>query len=93
MALFEFPMEMRILRYLNRYDAIIKSEIAKDLDVTYSHTVKLLFDLEKEGLVIFSASGRFSQVSLTPKGRELAELLDKVMSYRNIPVVIQRGVR
>lgn len=93
MALFEFPMEMRILRYLNRYDAIIKSEIAKDLDVTYSHTVKLLFDLEKEGLVIFSASGRFSRVSLTPKGRELAELLDKVMSYRNIPVVIQRGVR
>jgi DNA-binding MarR family transcriptional regulator len=88
----EFPFWMKVLRYLNRYDDVIKTSIAKELDVTYSHIVKLLADLHKEGLVSFRVDGRSMFVTLTPKGKSLAQDIDKVMTSRNIPVVVQRGV-
>lgn len=89
----EFPYWMRVMRYLNRYDAVIKTHIAKELDVTYSHVVKLLSQMKKDGKVSFRSDGRTMVVSLTPKGREEAEDVDRIMTRRNIPVVVQRGVR
>jgi DNA-binding MarR family transcriptional regulator len=88
----EFPFWMKVLRYLNRYDSVIKTNIAKELDVTYSHIVKLLADLQRESLVSFRTEGRTMIVTLTPKGKSLAEMVDKLMTSRNIPVRIQRGV-
>jgi DNA-binding MarR family transcriptional regulator len=83
---------MKVMRFLNRYENVIKTHISRELDVTYSHIVKLLAELQREGLVSFKFEGRSSLVTLTPKGKILAQDIDKVMTSRNIPVVVQRGV-
>lgn len=86
-----FPLWMKVLRYLNRYDSVIKTVIAKELDVTYSHIVKLCNELEREKLIVSEKDGRTMIVSLTPKGKLLAEDIDKIMTSRNVKVKIQRG--
>lgn len=88
----QFPFWMRVLRYLNRYDSVIKTNIAKELDVTYSHIVKLCNELEREKLVASKKDGRTMIITLTPKGKSLAEDIDKIMTARNIQVRVQRGV-
>lgn len=92
MIVLEFPYWMKVLRYLNRYDDdVYPSQVAKELDVTYSHTTKIMSMLEDDGLLSFKFYGRTKFVSLTVKGKVLADLIDKLMSNRNIPVKIQRS--
>ena len=83
---------MRVLRYLNRYDVVYESQIAKELDITYSHVVKIMNMLKVDGSITFRRDGRTKYVSLTPKGKVLAKLVDDLMSNRNVPVRVQRGV-
>ena len=88
----DFPYWMYVLRYLNRYsDDVYQSQVSKELDVTYSHTVKIMDVLHKDGLLSFRAEGRIKFVSLTVKGKVLADLIDKLMTNCNIE--IKRGVR
>lgn len=51
------------------------SQLAKDAECTYSHTVHLLQKFEKYKLVVFEKQGRLKLVALTKKGRKIAELL------------------
>lgn len=46
--------------------------LSKDVDCTYSHTVKLLDQFKTFGLVSFEKKGRIKIVKLTPDGEELA---------------------
>ena len=90
---FDFPFWMRIIRFLNRYDAdVFESQVAKELDITHSHTAKIIMLFYRDGLVEFRAVGRTKFILLTPKGKVLAELVDKLMTNRDVPVKIQRGV-
>ena len=57
-----------------RYGSIL----AKEVDCTYSHAVKILQELEKIGLVQFEKKGRIKLIKLTKKGLEVADLIDKV---------------
>jgi len=50
------------------------SQLAKDAQCTYSHTVHLLQKFEKQGLVNFQKKGRLKLVNLTKKGAKVAEL-------------------
>ncbi len=52
-----------------RYGSIL----AKEVDCTYSHTVKILQSLEKLGLVVFEKKGRIKLIKLTKKGEEVAD--------------------
>jgi hypothetical protein len=47
--------------------------------------------LKSDGLVSFRFDGRIKFVSLTVKGKLLADLIDKLMTNRNVE--IRRGVR
>lgn len=49
------------------------SALSKDVDVTYSHTVKCLQEMKKMDLVHFKKKGRKKIVKLTEDGKELAE--------------------
>jgi predicted transcriptional regulator len=54
------------------------SILAKDVDCTYSHAVKILQTLEKLGLVVFEKQGRIKIIKLTKKGRDVADSIETI---------------
>ena len=57
-----------------RYGSIL----AKEVDCTYSHAVKILQTLEKLGLVVFEKQGRIKLIKLTKKGQGIADYIDNI---------------
>ncbi len=57
-----------------RYGSIL----AKEVDCTYSHAVKILQTLEELGLVEFEKKGRIKVIKLTKKGQEAAEAIENI---------------
>lgn len=64
-----------ILQLLQENTKRYASILAKEVDCTYSHTVRILQEFQKKGLVTFQKKGRQKLVTLTKKGREIAENL------------------
>jgi len=54
------------------------SVLAKEVDCTYSHAVKILQGLEKMGLVTFEKKGRIKLIKLTKKGIEVADHIERI---------------
>jgi predicted transcriptional regulator len=50
--------------------------IAKNIDTTYAHTLRILSKLEKLGLIRFEKAGRIKLVRLTRVGEKSAEVLE-----------------
>ena len=67
---------MIALRKLSRvrYGSIL----AKEVDCTYSHAVKILQILEELGLVTFEKRGRIKLIKLTKKGIDIADHISKI---------------
>lgn len=63
-----------LLKAQNNYP----SQLAKDAQCTYSHTVHLLQKFEKQKLVNFEKQGRLKLVHLTKKGEKIAELFKDI---------------
>lgn len=61
----------------NRYGSIL----AKEVDCTYSHTVKILQEMEKASLVTFEKHGRIKVIKLTDKGQKIAEGIEKIKNW------------
>ena len=57
--------------------------LAKEVDCTYSHAVKILQTLEELGLVLFEKKGRIKLIKLTKKGEEIAENIDSIRRQLN----------
>ena len=53
--------------------------LSKQAECTYSHTVKILGNLQKLGLVEFEKTGRIKKVRLTDDGLEIANNLDAIV--------------
>lgn len=58
----------------NRYGSIL----AKEVDCTYSHAVKILQEMEKAKLVEFEKQGRIKVIKLTENGNRVAEYIEKI---------------
>jgi len=54
------------------------SVLAKEVDCTYSHAVKILQTLEDLKLVDFEKKGRIKLIKLTKKGREIADAIEDI---------------
>jgi predicted transcriptional regulator len=54
------------------------SVLAKEVDCTYSHAVKILQEMEKSKLVSFEKKGRIKTIKLTDNGDKVAEYIEKV---------------
>lgn len=54
------------------------SLLAKEVDCTYSHAVKILQCLERLGLVVFERKGRTKLIKLTKRGQEIAESIENI---------------
>ena len=58
----------------NRYGSIL----AKEVDCTYSHVVKILQEMERAKLVLFEKHGRIKDIKLTDSGNKVAEHIEKI---------------
>lgn len=59
------------------------SLLAKEVDCTYSHAVKILQNLEALGLVVFEKKGRTKLIKLTKKGQEVADNIENIKRVLN----------
>jgi len=58
----------------NRYGSVL----AKEVDCTYSHAVKILQEMEKAKLVSFEKAGRIKTIRLTENGDKIAENIERI---------------
>lgn len=69
---------MMLITLMNAKEGTYASSLAKKIDCTYSHVVKILQEMEKANLVNFNKQGRLKILTLTKKGEKVAELIDQV---------------
>jgi len=69
---------MMLVHLKNSNGSVYASSVAKKIDCTYSHVVKILQEMEKEGLINFEKTGRLKLLSLTKKGEQVAEKIDSI---------------
>jgi predicted transcriptional regulator len=69
---------MILVHLKNSKNEVYASSVAKRVDCTYSHVVKILQEMEKSDLIRFEKTGRLKLLTLTKKGQEIAEKLDAV---------------
>ena len=71
-------LAMMLLGLRNAKAGVYASSLAKQIDCTYSHVVKILQQMEKSGLVNFEKHGRLKLLTLTKNGSEVADHIDRV---------------
>lgn len=69
---------MMLVNLRNAKNEVYASNLAKQIDCTYSHVVKILQQMEKSGLILFNKQGRLKLLSLTKKGTEVADNIDRI---------------
>lgn len=55
------------------------TSISRQVDSTYSHTVKVLHRMEDFNLIEYEQKGRKREITLTQKGERIAEILDGLL--------------
>lgn len=69
---------MMLVELKNAKGEIYASSVAKQIDCTYSHVVKILQEMQKAGLVNFEKQGRLKLLTLTKIGQEVADKIDGI---------------
>ena len=69
---------MMLVTLLNATTEHYASSLAKVVDCTYSHIVKILNEMQKAGLIVFKKQGRLKVLSLTEKGTIVAQSIDNI---------------
>ncbi|MFH1376030.1 MAG: winged helix DNA-binding protein [Candidatus Woesearchaeota archaeon] len=54
------------------------SVLAKEVDCTYSHAVKIIQEMEKNKLVNFEKKGRIKTIKLTETGEKVADHIEHI---------------
>lgn len=69
---------MTLVTLLSSSQQHYASSLAKTVDCTYSHIVKILNEMQRAGIITFKKEGRLKILKLTPKGEEIATYIDKI---------------
>jgi len=69
---------MMLVGLRNAKQGVYASSLAKTIDCTYSHVVKILQEMQKSGLVNFEKQGRLKLLTLTKSGSEIAEHIERI---------------
>lgn len=69
---------MMLVNLKNSKNAIYASSLAKQVDCTYSHVVKILQEMQTAGLVNFDKQGRLKLLTLTKKGTDVAQHIESI---------------
>ncbi len=72
---------MMLVSLKNAKGSIYASSLAKQIDCTYSHVVKILQEMEKHELINFDKQGRLKLLTLTKKGSDVA---DHIANIKNV---------
>jgi len=67
---------MMLVNLKNGKDTTYASSLAKSVDCTYSHVVKVLQKMQENDLIVFEKHGRLKLLRLTKKGRDVAEHIE-----------------
>lgn len=62
----------------NAKKEVYASTIAKEIDCTYSHVVKILQEMEEGKLVTFNKTGRLKLLTLTKRGEQVADNIARI---------------
>ncbi|MEM2918255.1 MAG: winged helix DNA-binding protein [Candidatus Altiarchaeota archaeon] len=77
LILYEKPVAVILsLRSSEKY----ASKVSKEVDCTYTHTLKILSELKSYGIVEFKKEGRIKKVKLTESGQEIANNLNRLIN-------------
>lgn len=69
---------MMLVELKNAKGEVYASSIAKLVDCTYSHVVKILQQMQKAGLINFEQQGRIKLLTLTKTGQEIADKIEGI---------------
>lgn len=69
---------MMLINLKNSKSGIYASSLAKSVDCTYSHVVKILQTMERSKLVNFEKQGRLKLLTLTKAGQDFAEHIESI---------------
>jgi len=69
---------MMLINLKNSKSEVYASSLAKQVDCTYSHVVKILQNMKNSGLINIEKSGRLNLLTLTKTGSEIAEKMDHI---------------
>jgi predicted transcriptional regulator len=69
---------MMLVHLYNKTNDVYASNLAKQVDCTYSHVVKILQEMQKSGLIAFEKQGRLKVLTLTKKGQEVAGSINRM---------------
>jgi DNA-binding MarR family transcriptional regulator len=78
-SLFLRKKPVKLIVSLNAEKKKYVTVVAKEIDCTYSHVVKLLDLLKKLGIVNYEKEGRVKFVSLTEEGKEIAKIFESLL--------------
>lgn len=77
-VLFREKPAMMLVELKNAKSEIYASSLAKKIDCTYSHVVKILQEMENNKLIRFDKQGRLKLLALTKKGHDVAENIERI---------------
>lgn len=69
---------MMLIELKNAKGAVYASALAKQIDCTYSHVVKILQQMESSELINFDKQGRLKLLTLTKSGQDVAESIEMI---------------
>lgn len=69
---------MMLVELKNADIDVYASVLAKQIDCTYSHVVKILQEMQRADLINFKKEGRLKLLELTKKGREIATGIESI---------------
>ena len=69
---------MMLLGLHNAKGPVYASNLAKSVDCTYSHVVKILQHMERSNLITFEKTGRLKLLNLTKEGKVVADHVNQV---------------
>jgi len=69
---------MMLVELKNANSQVYASVLAKQIDCTYSHVVKILQEMQRAELINFRKEGRLKLLELTNKGEEIASNIESI---------------
>ena len=69
---------MMLVELKNANAGVYASVLAKQIDCTYSHVVKILQHMETSNLITFEKTGRLKLLNLTKEGKAVAEHMNQL---------------
>ena len=67
-----------LLALKNAKKEVYATTLAKEIDCTYSHVVKILQEMEEGKLVTFNKTGRLKLLTLTKRGEQVADNIARI---------------